>query len=102
MIVSDGTFGLVYKAELPNGLKLAINKLESYAFQGFMEFRSELEILGKLRHRNIVRLLGYCHSGADKIRIYEFTERNSLEIWLQRLVLTERESSVAVVLGNKE
>lgn len=87
LIAGDSRFGLVYKAELPNGLNLAVKKLDSSSFQCFMEFRSELEILGKLRHPNVVRLLGYCISGADRALIYEFFERGSLDICLHELYL---------------
>ncbi|EXB70611.1 Leucine-rich repeat receptor protein kinase EXS [Morus notabilis] len=85
LVTSDSRLGIVYKAELPNGLKLAVKKLAPDAFQGFMEFRSELEILGKLRHRNIVRLLGYCIAGAERVLIYEFFEKGNLDVCLHDL-----------------
>ncbi|KAF8377201.1 hypothetical protein HHK36_030574 [Tetracentron sinense] len=81
-IIGDGSFGFVYKARLSNGVLVAIKKLGLDAFQGFREFRAEMEILGKLRHRNIVKILGYCVSGADRILIYEFVEKGSLDQWL--------------------
>ncbi|PON52657.1 Serine/threonine protein kinase [Parasponia andersonii] len=84
-IIGDSRFGFVYKAELSNGLKLAIKKLHPDAFQGFMEFRSELEILGKLRHRNIAHVLGYCVSGADRILIFELFENGDLNLNLHDL-----------------
>lgn len=82
LVVGDGGFGLVYKAELSDGLKVAIKKLDPDAFQGFREFQAEMETLGKLRHPNIVKILGYCVSGADRILIYEFMERGNLDRWL--------------------
>lgn len=47
-----------------------------------MEFQSELEILRRLRHRNIVQILGYCISGDNDNLIYEFFEKHNLEICL--------------------
>ncbi|XP_026388461.1 phytosulfokine receptor 2-like [Papaver somniferum] len=82
-IVGDGSFGLVYKARLSNGTNVAVKKLSSDAFQGFREFQAEMETLGKnIRHRNLVRILGYCVSGDDRILIYEFIEKGSLDQWL--------------------
>ncbi|KAB5568467.1 hypothetical protein DKX38_002260 [Salix brachista] len=58
LIIGDGSFGLVYKAKIFNGSTVAIKKLDPDAFQGFREFRAEMETLGKLRHQNIVKILG--------------------------------------------
>ncbi|CAL1357847.1 unnamed protein product [Linum trigynum] len=82
LIIGDGSFGYVYKASLSDGVTVAIKKLDPDAFQGFREFRAEMETLGKLRHRNIVKMLGYCASGSDRVLIYEFLERGSLDQWL--------------------
>lgn len=83
LIVGDGSFGLVYKAQLPSGVTVAIKKLDPDAFQGFREFQAEMETLGKLRHRNIVKILGYCVSGAERLLVYEYIEKGSLDQWLQ-------------------
>lgn len=82
LIVGDGSFGFVYKAKLVNGPIVAIKKLDPDAFQGFREFRAEMETLSKLRHKNLVRILGYCVSNADRILIYEFIQRGNLDFWL--------------------
>ncbi|XP_010559015.1 PREDICTED: phytosulfokine receptor 1-like [Tarenaya hassleriana] len=82
LIVGDGSFGLVYRAELSNGVVVAVKKLDPDAIQGFREFRAEMETLGRLHHPNIVRILGYCISGQDRVLIYEFLERGSLDFWL--------------------
>lgn len=82
LIIGDGSFGLVYKAQLSNGPTVAIKKLDQDAFQGFREFQAEMETLGKLRHSNLVKILGYCVSGSDRILIYEFIEKGNLDIWL--------------------
>ncbi|KAJ9177676.1 hypothetical protein P3X46_012868 [Hevea brasiliensis] len=82
LIVGDGSFGFVYKASLSDGVTVAIKKLDPNAFQGFREFRAEMETLGKLQHPNIVRILGYCVSGLDRVLIYEFIEKGNLDQWL--------------------
>lgn len=82
LIIGDGGFGWVYKATLSNGTTVAIKKLSPDAFQGFREFRAEMETLGKLQHPNIVKILGYCASNADRVLVYEFIEKGSLDQWL--------------------
>ncbi|CAB4319778.1 unnamed protein product [Prunus armeniaca] len=82
LVVGDGGFGFVYKAQFSDGRTVAVKKLDPDAFQGFREFQAEMETLGKLRHPNIVKILGYCVSGADRILIYEFIERGNLDRWL--------------------
>ncbi|VVB07630.1 unnamed protein product [Arabis nemorensis] len=82
LIVGDGSFGFVYRAKLSNGVVVAVKKLDPDALQGFREFSAEMETLGRLRHPNIVRILGYCISGPDRVLIYEFLEKGSLDYWL--------------------
>lgn len=82
LIIGDGSFGLVYKARLSNGLVVAIKKLSPDAFQGFREFRAEMETLTKLRHPNIVKILGYWAAGQERMLVYEFIERGNLDQWL--------------------
>lgn len=81
-IIGDGSFGFVYKAELSNSVKVAVKKLSREAFQGFREFRAEMETLGGIRHPNLVKMLGYCACGEDRVLIYEFVARGSLDQWL--------------------
>ncbi|XP_077253147.1 protein kinase superfamily protein [Tasmannia lanceolata] len=83
-IIGDGSFGFVYKARLPSGVTVAVKKLSLDAFQGFREFRAEIETLGKIssRNPNLVRILGYCISGSDRVLIYDYFENGSLDQWL--------------------
>ncbi|XP_051124155.1 leucine-rich repeat receptor protein kinase EMS1 [Andrographis paniculata] len=82
LIIGDGSFGLVYKARLNSGPVVALKKLSADAFQGLREFRAEMETLGKIKHPNIVKILGYCATGNDRVLIYEFIEKGSLDQWL--------------------
>ncbi|KAL0438268.1 UNVERIFIED_CONTAM: Leucine-rich repeat receptor protein kinase MSP1 [Sesamum latifolium] len=81
LIIGDGSFGLVYKARLYSGPVVAVKKLSPDAFQGLREFRAEMETC-KIRHPNIVKILGYCATGSDRVLIYEFIEKGSLDQWL--------------------
>ncbi|XP_061345195.1 phytosulfokine receptor 2 [Gastrolobium bilobum] len=82
LIVGDGSFGLVYKARLSTGAVVAVKKLSQDAFQGFREFTAEMETLSKLRHINIVKILGYWASGPERLLVYEFIEKGNLDQWL--------------------
>ncbi|KAA8537937.1 hypothetical protein F0562_027483 [Nyssa sinensis] len=96
LIVGDGSFGLVYKARLFNGVTVAVKKLGSDAFQGFREFRAEMETLSKIRHPNIVKILGYYATGSDRVLVYEFIEKGSLDQWLHDTSpSTEHDASAA-------
>lgn len=82
LIVGDGGVGMAYRARPCNGLTDTIKRLEPHAFQGFREFRAEMETLARLHHPNIVKILGYCVSRNERLLVYEFVERGSLDQWL--------------------
>ncbi|XP_075485859.1 phytosulfokine receptor 2-like [Primulina tabacum] len=101
LIVGDGSFGLVYKARLSSGQLIAVKRLSTDAFQGLREFRAEMETLGKIRHPNIVKLLGYCVAGSDRLLIYEFMEKGSLDQWLYESSYSEEGQSGEVELRSR-
>ncbi|KAG5530956.1 hypothetical protein RHGRI_025787 [Rhododendron griersonianum] len=84
LIIGRGSFGMVYKAHLPHaGLStVAVKKLSPDAFHGFCEFRAEIAALSKLRHPNIVTILGFCDTGSDRVLVYEYVQNGSLDQWL--------------------
>ncbi|KAK4783194.1 hypothetical protein SAY86_007568 [Trapa natans] len=81
-IIGCGGFGLVYKAILPDGRKLAIKRLSGDGDQMEREFRAEVETLSGAQHPNLVSLKGYCLSGDTRLLIYSFMENGSLDYWL--------------------
>ena len=81
-IIGGGSFGTVYKAQLSNGVTVAIKRLNPDAFKGFREFWAEMVTLGMLHHPNIAKIFGYCMSGSDRLLIYEFFQNGSLDRWL--------------------
>ncbi|GJR43466.1 leucine-rich repeat receptor protein kinase EMS1 [Tanacetum coccineum] len=78
-IVGDGGFGTVYKAQLPNGTIAAVKRLNQSKSQGQREFFAEMETFGKVRHRNLVSLLGYCSYGEEKLLLYDYMANGSLD-----------------------
>ncbi|KAL6546710.1 hypothetical protein OROMI_022431 [Orobanche minor] len=77
--LGQGGFGSVYKGTLSNGHEIAVKRLSQNSGQGDMEFKNEVLLLAKLQHRNLVRLLGFCLEGMEKILIYEFVQNASLD-----------------------
>ncbi|XP_029126515.1 cysteine-rich receptor-like protein kinase 10 [Cajanus cajan] len=77
--LGQGGFGDVYKGLLPSGQEVAVKRLSKNSGQGGVEFKNEVEVVAKLQHRNLVRLLGFCLEGEEKILIYEFVANKSLD-----------------------
>ncbi|XP_047307597.1 serine/threonine-protein kinase BRI1-like 2 [Impatiens glandulifera] len=78
-LIGSGGFGEVFKATLKDGSSVAIKKLIRLSCQGDREFMAEMETLGKIKHRNLVPLLGYCKIGEERLLVYEYMEYGSLE-----------------------
>ncbi|KAL9384074.1 hypothetical protein Peur_024397 [Populus x canadensis] len=77
--LGQGGFGAVYKGILADGQAIAVKRLSSNSGQGEVEFKNEVRLLAKLDHRNLVRLLGFCLEGTEKLLIYEFVPNSSLD-----------------------
>ncbi|WMV57156.1 hypothetical protein MTR67_050541 [Solanum verrucosum] len=80
--IGVGGFGDVYKGELDHGQEIAVKRLSRRSSQGVEEFKNEVVLVTKLQHRNLVRLLGFCLEGEEKILIYEFVSNKSLDYFL--------------------
>ncbi|KAL6554225.1 Phytosulfokine receptor 2 [Orobanche minor] len=85
-IVGCGGFGLVYKAEFPNGSRAAIKRLSGDCGQMEREFQAEVEALSHAQHENLVSLQGYCRYSNDRLLIYSYMENGSLDYWLHERV----------------
>ncbi|KAG6514807.1 hypothetical protein ZIOFF_025180 [Zingiber officinale] len=77
--LGEGGFGIVYKGELQDGQKIAVKKVSKYSSQGPNEFQNELSLIAKLQHRNLVRLLGSCIEGDERLIVLEYMENKSLD-----------------------
>ncbi|KAL3830694.1 hypothetical protein ACJIZ3_019496 [Penstemon smallii] len=83
-ILGRGGFGTVYKGELHDGTKIAVKRMESGVMseKGLDEFKSEISVLTKVRHRHLVALLGYCLDGNERLLVYEYMPQGTLSRYL--------------------
>ncbi|KAK1423628.1 hypothetical protein QVD17_18934 [Tagetes erecta] len=83
-ILGKGGFGTVYKGELHDGTKIAVKRMESGVMsdKGLDEFRSEIAVLTKVRHRHLVSFLGYCLDGNERLLVYEYMPQGTLSRFL--------------------
>nr|GME08233.1 calcium/calmodulin-regulated receptor-like kinase 2 [Ipomoea batatas] len=77
-VIGKGSFGPVYKAEMPAGGVVVVKVLATDSKQGEREFQTEVTLLGRLHHRNLVNLVGYCVDKGQRMLIYEFMSNGSL------------------------
>ncbi|KAJ3672324.1 hypothetical protein LUZ60_007045 [Juncus effusus] len=77
--IGEGGFGSVYKGHLESGQTVAIKQLKQNGDQGTQEFMVECLMLMLLHHPNLVRLIGYCADGDERILVYEYMSQGSLE-----------------------
>nr|XP_043608237.1 calcium/calmodulin-regulated receptor-like kinase 2 [Erigeron canadensis] len=81
-ILGKGSFGPVYKAVMPAGEIIAVKTLASNSKQGEKEFQTEVSLLGRLHHRNLVNLVGYSVDKRQRMLIYEYMRNGSLASFL--------------------
>ncbi|KAG1365378.1 calcium/calmodulin-regulated receptor-like kinase 1 [Cocos nucifera] len=77
-LLGQGAFGPVYKAQMSTGETVAVKVLATNSKQGEKEFQTEVLLLGRLHHRNLVNLVGYCSEKGQHMLIYEYMTNGSL------------------------
>lgn len=78
-IIGEGGFGIVYSGVLDDGTKVAVKVLKRDNQQGGREFLAEVEMLGRLHHRNLVKLVGICMEEHVRCLVYELIANGSVE-----------------------
>ncbi|KAJ4895616.1 G-type lectin S-receptor-like serine/threonine-protein kinase [Raphanus sativus] len=80
--LGQGGFGPVYKGILPEGQEIAVKRLSRASGQGLEELLNEVVVISKLQHRNLVKLLGCCIEGEERLLVYEYMPKKSLDAYL--------------------
>ncbi|KAG9440979.1 hypothetical protein H6P81_021144 [Aristolochia fimbriata] len=81
-VIGEGGYGIVYRGILPDTSIVAIKNLLNNKGQAEREFKVEVEAIGKVRHKNLVGLIGYCAEGPQRMLVYEYLDNGNLEQWL--------------------
>ncbi|XP_031251475.1 probable leucine-rich repeat receptor-like protein kinase At5g49770 [Pistacia vera] len=78
-ILGSGGYGQVYKGRLETGLIVAIKRAMQGSLQGRNEFKSEVELLSRVHHKNVVSLVGFCYEQGEQMLVYEFIQNGTLK-----------------------
>lgn len=82
-LLGEGGFGKVYKGVLPlSNVEVAVKRMSHESRQGMKEFVTEVVSIGRLRHRNLVQLLGYCRRKGELFLVYNYMPNGSLDKYL--------------------
>lgn len=81
-VIGEGGYGIVYSGILADNTRVAVKNLLNNRGQAEKEFKVEVEVIGRVRHKNLVRLLGYCVEGAYRMLVYEYVDNGNLDQWL--------------------
>ncbi|KAI3937207.1 hypothetical protein MKW92_034894 [Papaver armeniacum] len=76
--LGEGGFGSVYWGQLWDGSQIAVKRLKVWSTKADMEFSVEVEILGRVRHKNLLSLRGYCAEGQERLIVYDYMPNLSL------------------------
>ncbi|XP_010273739.1 PREDICTED: L-type lectin-domain containing receptor kinase IX.1-like [Nelumbo nucifera] len=102
--LGEGGFGGVYKGVLSYlNLDIAVKRVSQKSKQGIKEYVSEVKIISRLRHKNLVQLVGWCHQRKEFVLVYEFMPNGSLDTHLfgrQALLTWERRYNIALGLAS--
>ncbi|XP_062110934.1 G-type lectin S-receptor-like serine/threonine-protein kinase RKS1 isoform X2 [Humulus lupulus] len=80
--LGEGGFGSVYRGVFSDGKEIAVKRLSKNSGQGNKEFKNEVLLISKLQHKNLVRVLGCCIQGVEKMLIYEYLPNKSLDVFI--------------------
>ncbi|URE11815.1 Leucine-rich repeat receptor-like protein kinase, partial [Musa troglodytarum] len=77
-VLGTGSYGKVYRGALDDGQLIAVKRAQQGSLQGDHEFKTEIEMLSRVHHRNLVSLVGFCFDHSEQILVYEYIPNGSL------------------------
>ncbi|KAL8205972.1 hypothetical protein R6Q57_009523 [Mikania cordata] len=97
--IGSGGYGMVYRGNLPNRQLVAIKRAQQGSTQGGLEFKTEIELLSRVHHKNLVSLVGFCFDAGEQMLVYEYVVNGTLKDslsgrtgikldWMRRLKIT--------------
>ncbi|CAK9177852.1 unnamed protein product [Ilex paraguariensis] len=97
--LGSGGYGKVYRGTLPSGQLVAIKRAQHGSMQGGLEFKTEIELLSRVHHKNVVSLVGFCFEQDEQMLVYEYIPNGTLKEslsgksgirldWMRRLRIT--------------
>jgi Leucine-rich repeat (LRR) protein len=103
-VIGKGCSGIVYKADMPNGQLIAVKKLwkAKQDEDPVDSFAAEIQILGHIRHRNIVKLLGYASNRSVKLLLYNYISNGNLQQLLQGNRNLDWETRYKIAVGSAQ
>ncbi|KAF5736538.1 leucine-rich repeat receptor-like protein kinase [Tripterygium wilfordii] len=76
--IGSGGYGKVYKGMISDGQIVAIKRAQQGSMQGGLEFKTEIELLSRVHHKNLVGLVGFCFEQGEQMLVYEFMPNGTL------------------------
>ncbi|XP_062176311.1 leucine-rich repeat receptor protein kinase HPCA1-like isoform X2 [Alnus glutinosa] len=76
--IGSGGYGKVYRGILPAGQLIAIKRAHTESMQGGVEFKTEIELLSRVHHKNLVSLVGFCFDQGEQMLVYEYVPNGTL------------------------
>ncbi|KAF3951251.1 hypothetical protein CMV_023077 [Castanea mollissima] len=77
--IGSGGYGKVYRGTLPIGQPIAIKRAHKESLQGGYEFKTEIELLSRVHHKNLVSLVGFCFDQGEQMLVYEHVPNGTLK-----------------------
>lgn len=81
-LLGSGGFGKVYKGVLANNTEVAVKCVNHDSKQGLREFMAEISSMGRLQHKNLVPMRGWCRKGNEMMLVYDYMANGSLNRWI--------------------